>query len=799
MKRNKFLALLLTFCCAAGMVACSNDEEAVEGGEDSLLREPMTIFRSYKMGYGNGGDGNTEGNPGGTANHYCGVVEGTKNDIQVEWYGIEGCAGYQLKCVVQGRNFENPADCLVDTILGPDVLKLRINDMQYKCGFRFAIRTLSKRGEGFHSTWNGYGDGAHPNDYLQIETEARYKIPEVFWVENVTKESMRICWTLGKQKLDDGEPYFEVDENGKYVVDKVVVAPTADNPDAPRKEFNFADYKDQGYIDVTGLQKNCSYTVNGFNTKVKRFYDSMYNTVNVRMKGDPIDPVVLKWEEWYDQNDVNTRAKDLKAARIDTMLAYYMNSVDYPEGTIFELEPKKIYYIQNTVNMSKGFTLRCTNPNVAPEDRPLVYLGIGWQKKFPNPDPLLAVEIPEVVYGVPKAEAEAAAEGGFAAPCSCNLSFGRNPNIGEMGGINVQDIIIENINFDCDGAYNFLNPGPDGRGLGNYFINQFSQAMAFTLSSFQLRHCNFRNMVRGFIRFQGPNRKQIEHFIIDDCMFYGCGVFENTGRGYSWITGDGTMPLHNVLKDLQWTNSTFVDSPRQAIISENKNTAWDPSVTWNINFSNNTLINCSTRSKDRLIFEMRYAPANMTLTCKNNLFVVVRKDENDTRNLYTAGMRIEKRGEGTVYHFSDNYAAARPDYTDETMKKANFGGKDNGLTDYLWTSYQFSHTSRGANNKAVAGGGNQPLNGGDPAEETKIKLVTAADGKYLTAVDLMEDPNPKSADGEPDMHSNYRGHKLNLDVDVEHRIPDGFKIKPQYKSLLYNEQGEVIGDPRWLK
>ncbi len=792
MKRNKFLALLLTFCCAAGMVACSNDEEAVQEGEDSLLREPMTLFRSGKMGYGSQGSGNTENNPGGTAGHYCGVVEGTVNDIQVEWYGIEGCAGYRLKCVVQGRDFEKPSDCIVDTILGPDVLKFRFDDMQYKCGFRFAIQTLSKRGEGFHSKWNGYGDGAHPNDYLQIETGLRYAIPDVFWVENVTKESLRVCWSLTNRKISPEK--FELDENGEYVVDKVVVAPTADNPDAPRFEFNFADYKDQGYIDVTGLQANCSYTVNGFNTNIKRYYDSMYNTLNVRMKGDPIDPIVMKWQDWYDENDINTRAKELKAARIDTMLANYMNSADYPEGTIFELEPKKVYYIQNTVNMSKGFTLRCSDPNVAPEDRPLVYLGIGWQKRVPNPDPVAAVTSPEVTAGVPKAEADMG--GGYPVPCSCNLSFGRNANLGEMGGINVQDIIIENINFDCDGAYNYLNrPEQVGSGLGNYFINQFSQAMAFTLSSFQLRHCNFRNMVRGFIRFQGPNRKQIEHFTIDDCMFYGCGVYDNNGRGYSWITGDGTLPLHNVLKDLSWTNSTFIDSPRHAVISENKNTAWDPTVKWNVNFSNNTLINCSTRSKDRLIFEMRYAPANITVTCKNNLFVIVRKDNSDNRKLFAAGMRIEKRGEGTVYHFSDNYAAARPDYADETMKKTDAG---NGLTDYLWTSYQFSHTSRGANNKAANGGGNQPLNGGDPADETKIKLVEA-DGKYLTAVDLMEDPNPKSANGEVDMHSNYRGHKLNLDVDVEHRIPDGFKIKPQYRSLFVNAQGETIGDPRWLK
>lgn len=51
------------------------------------------------------------------------------------------------------------------------------------------------------------------------------------------------------------------------------------------------------------------------------------------------------------------------------------------------------------------------------------------------------------------------------------------------------------------------------------------------------------------------------------------------------------------------TNCTFVDSPRHALLSENANLAWPASTVWHIRVENNTFINFSTRSKDRLILK----------------------------------------------------------------------------------------------------------------------------------------------------------------------------------------------------
>ena len=168
----------------------------------------------------------------------------------------------------------------------------------------------------------------------------------------------------------------------------------------------------------------------------------------------------------------------------------------------------------------------------------------------------------------------------------------------------------------------------------------------------------------------------------------------------------------------------------------------------------------------------------------------------DKRKLYAAGMRIEGRTEATAYHFQDNYCTLRPDFTDANLNKTDWG---QAITDYYFSSYQFSHNTRGANNKNVATGGNDPTNGGQPADETKLKLLN--DGtKNLLPEDLFEDPNPKSVDGDVDVHSNYRRHKLNIDNEhITHEIPDGFKVKPAYRSLMYTASGEPIGDPRWLK
>ena len=565
MKYNKFLSLLLSFVLVVGFVACSEDatEYLPSIKNDNPEREHMTHFRIENNGVSS------------SEPYYSSVVEGTRNDIQLYWFGVEGCAGYHIMAAGLNRDdeFQKPEEWILDTIVGPEVLSLRVKDLQYSTIYRFGIQTLSKKGEEYNSIISGAAGGREWDDQVAITTRERYGIPECFWVENVTENSMRVCWNLTENtKLDnEAKSIYQVDSEGKYIVDEILIEPSRDNPDAETIRIPFTEeMRQQGYVDVEGLQSNYVYVVNGMNNNIERYWDRMYNTNMVRMKGDAGEPRLLKWDEWYDPNDVNSRAHQLQAARIDTLLTNYMtNNIDFAEGTVFELEPKKVYYLQSTVQVSKGFTLRCSDPEVAPEDRPLVYLGIGWAKTVPNPDPETAQLTPEITAGCSQEDG-----GDPTKPCTMNFAFSRNPGNGEMGGINVQSIIFEDITFDVDGAVNYAENGWTGSGTGNYFFNAASEtAMPFALEEFRVKDCNFRHQIRGWVRFKGAARKQILKFTIDNCMFYDGGMYQENGRGYSWITGDGTGTLHNILKEFSMTNCTIVDVPRHALISENKNTA----------------------------------------------------------------------------------------------------------------------------------------------------------------------------------------------------------------------------------
>ena len=72
--------------------------------------------------------------------------------------------------------------------------------------------------------------------------------------------------------------------------------------------------------------------------------------------------------------------------------------------------------------------------------------------------------------------------------------------------------------------------------MGLFSINfwcMYSNGMAVTLQSFELRNCSFQRMIRGFVRVQGTNRKNFEKFIVENCLFYNCGYYDNAGSGYA--------------------------------------------------------------------------------------------------------------------------------------------------------------------------------------------------------------------------------------------------------------------------
>ena len=648
--KNK-LSYILILLMSASIFSCKDDEVVSSDGYSSD-REFMTMFRK---------DDNT--GKGDSDPYRCQAIN--LNDIQLYWYGVKDCAGYEVKMALQpnvssglAQDWENPDYILFDTIVGPDVTDLLIKDLQYSTDYRFAIRTLSKKGEAYHSKWYGYGNGRQWADYLGITTGDRYNVPEVIVVNQVTKTTFRINIDRAYATSgDDGtfKTNFEVDENGDFVMHVITIEASPTNPQAtvPEKwqkySLTSADFQ-RGYIDIDGLQENSVYVINAENKNIPVRWDAIYNTCVIRMDGDPGDPILIK--HFCDPNDTIAGATTYNASRLDTILSNYNSDASLAEGTIFELEGGKTYYLANNVSLCKGLTLRTK-------------AGTGRAKVLMN--------------GMSTVNGAAQ---------TMNFMFGRQPQSGELGGINIKSLIFEDIDFDCPLAKNY----GDGSATGNYFINMYSNGMAVTLQSFELKNCTFQRMIRGFVRVQGTNRKNFEKFIVENCLFYNCGYYDNNGRGYAWIAGDGTPGTgkSNIYANMIFRNNTFYDSPRTCFFTDNgKNLPWPSNIQYNITLENNTFVNYSTRSSGRKIFDLRYLPGGSKITVKKNLFILTKKD-GDARNLYMEGMDIRQvNGSGEItFDVAQNYSTNTNLTSGNIFSASAFSESKNSAG--FWSDYNLS-------------------------------------------------------------------------------------------------------------
>ena len=266
---------------------------------------------------------------------------------------------------------------LYEVITGPDVLKMTIEDLQYSTMFSFAIQTLSPLGEQYNSKWYGYGDGGHNDDRAEFTMEDRLGIPDVMSVSDVTENSMRVYFDLTARNAGTDDPtilnptfqYEEVDGEFKFLIDQIKVEPSATNRDLESFTFNLtAEDIERGYIDVYGLTSNAMYVVNGLNNNIERYWDRLYNTTMVRMKGQIGEPILIPHIV-----DTTSAAIQYNASRLDTILANYINDNTLAEGTIFLLESGKTYYMGSHPIIAKGYTLKSENP----DNRATVLMGIG--------------------------------------------------------------------------------------------------------------------------------------------------------------------------------------------------------------------------------------------------------------------------------------------------------------------------------------------------------------------------------------------------------------------------------------
>lgn len=691
---NNIFKIMLIILAVISINSCKLDELNVSDIDKNRMF--MTMFRQAA-------------NTGLTSDpKACQVVN--TNDMYLTWYGIEGASGYRIQMKLNSGTWDAP---LLDTIVGPDVLKMTISDLQYSTLFSFAIQTLSPKGEEYNSLWYGYGQPGHNDDRCEYTMGDRDSIPDVVSVQSVTKTSMRVLFDLKVPASPVPGKDFE-QENGYFVMDQIKVEPSMTNPGLETKIITLTEQdKVNGYVDVTGLTSNAVYIVNGMNNRIKRYWDRLYNTQVIRMKGDPGAPILIKHVV-----DTTALAIQYQASRLDTILNKYMSDNTLAEGTIFQLEPGKNYYLGSAVLMSKGFTLASASST----QRAQVLMGLGYSTSN---------------------DANA-----------YNLSFGRNAMPGEIGGINIQSLIFDGINFDAPFARNYLENLAVGKtsGTGNYFINQYSSAMPFVCESFEVRNCNFRRMTRGWVRIQGPNRKYIEKIVVDNCLFYDMGFYDNNGNGYQYFSGDGTNDKSNIFNNVTVKNCSFIDSPLSQFMNESANRAWPASTKWNITIENNTFLNFNTRASGCKLFNMRYNPSNSKFTVRKNLFILT-KAAGDTRTMYMSGMDIRNYNR-VVFDIADNYST-----------NANL---TNGQ---IFTSNGFNSTTQGAGYN----GGILNIGG---LEETKVKLGVIP----ISPTDLMESPNPIATTG-VDMH--------------RHNVPNGLYFKNTDAVRNHEIFKLGIGDPRW--
>ncbi|MFC5283563.1 hypothetical protein [Pedobacter alpinus] len=523
--------------------------------------------------------------------------------------------------------------------------------MQYSTKHNFAIQTLSTLGDGYHSKWYGKGGTAHGDERAEFETGERTGIPDVVSVSSVTETTMRVWFDL--KVYDPSPPKLNPSfqhENGKFKLDEILVQPASVNRDLPSKKIALTQADlNNGYVDVAGLTPNALYVVNGLNNGVQRYWDRLYNTSMVRMRGKLGEPILIK----HIVDETNTWAKQHNASRLDTILNNYLFDNNLAEGTIFMLEAGKNYYLGGGVVLAKGLTVKSNIPNT----QATVFMGLGYNAA--NTDGL-----------------------------AYNFELGRRAQAGEIGSITVGDVVFNDINFEAPYAINFFKRSlfPGKNGSGNYFINQNSAAMPFTCSKLEVNNCSFQGMVRGWFRTQGSNRQVIENIVITRCLFHDTGMFDINGRGYALLNGDAKSERTNIFNNVVIRNNSFIGISYDILLRENANLSWAPSVVWNVTVENNTFLNAFAITDSRFLIQHHNPPSNSKYTIKKNLFILA-KAAGDDRPLFQSGMDIRTYRPGLSFDIADNYSTS--------AKSAN-----NAITYYsgaeIMNRQPFSHNSRGA-------------------------------------------------------------------------------------------------------
>lgn len=722
--KKTLLYLVCLLSVGATFTSCHDDDD--DGGYDGKLFR--TMFRTNET------TGKGDSDP-----YNCAVVD--RNNIHLYWYDVDNAAGYRIKWALQpnvsgGESAWNSADSLGqiigDTIIPAGQTDCLIEHLNYQTNYNFAIQTLHSMNldDPLNSGWYGYGDLRHWADYLCLPTQARYNVPGIIQVSDITKTSFRVNLNRSTSGYSDDElagfsEHFTI-QGDHFKVDYMTITPSTSSPNAvvpaQYQHYNLTDEDwARGYIDVTGISENSVYNIDVWDEDIPYSVDACYNSLMKRSKGDPGPPILITHEAtrqdtigkgtdsetYYDISQYNSM-------KLDNILENYCASNELAENQVFYLEGGKAYHCIGNVSIYKGLTLETNPADIA--------AGKGKAKLYLN-------GITHNSNGVN----------------TCNFMIGRQPQSGENSTIPIDIDSVRFINLDVDApeATNFGNV-QDGTGTGacgNYFMNMYSNGMGINVTTLEWIGCTFQGLIRGFFRVQGSNDFTIHNIVMRDCEFYNCGYYQLNGGGYNWIHADlNKKPKSNILEHVVIDNNTFYDSPKGNLITDaNRNNVWDASVKWNISITNNTFINFQTESGASPLLNLRYMPGGSTLTIKNNYITVTANESDALRPLRCAGTDIRNiqggDGSNTV-----------------TFDVANNWCTNNNLTGTtVFTGNSFA-ASRNSMGKFLNNGQGIYPSG---ADELEIHVDN------LSATDLMVSPNPPHAIGETRNHLDH--HVDNLD------------------------------------
>lgn len=701
-----------------GFVSCSDDDD-VPAGTD---RKFMTMFRK---------DDNT--GKGDSDPYNCAVVD--RNDVHLYWFGVEGAYGYQIRWALQpnvagGAQAWHETDSLGllagDTIIvGADVLDMVVKDLNYQTSYRFAIRTLNSAdlNDPKNSKWYGHGDGRGWADWMGLDTDARYEVPSIIQVSDITKTSMRINLnrsTAGytEEQMMGFKEHFTI-EGDVFKVDYLTITPSKSSPNAAvpagfDKYYITDEDWTRGYIDVEGLSENAVYNIDVWDGDIKVKVDANFNPLLKRTKGTAGPPILIK----HVPNATDTIGtgenanvydiSEYQSMKLDQILISYCESMELAENQVFYLEAGKAYHFTSNPSVYKGLTLRTDPEGYAQTGQKATLYLNGLTETGTNVN-------------------------------TCNFMLGRQPQMGENSTIplDIDSVRFMDLNVNSPKArtYGHAQEGLGGAS-GNYFMNMYSNGMGINVTLLEWNNCTFQGIRRGFFRIQGSNDFNIHNIVMRNCEFLNTGYYDQGGKGYNIIFADHNgKPKSNILENVIIDNNTWVNTPHGSIITDqNRNLMWDESVRWNITVTNNTFINHATRSAIPF-FNFRYMPGGSKLTIKNNFWTVTKDDADALRVLNCQGCDIRniQGGDGSgivTFDIANNWSTNNNLTAGQIFTKGAFSAKSNAPAKFT-TSIFPSGT-----------------------EELDVHVDD------ISATELMKDPNPKYYVTEISNHKEHQTDNL---------------------------------------